>query len=333
MSEADRGVPASLRLRRLRRTEELRRSLSETDLDPARLVYPVFVRPGGGAPEPIESLPGVERHPLESLGERAREWDRDGVRAVLLFGVPRVKDPEGSGAVDPDGLIPQAIRAIRHSVPTLRIVTDVCLCAYTDHGQCGLLRAGEVDNDATVERLARMALAHARAGADMVAPSAMMDHQVREIRAALDRAGQTATAILAYAAKFASPLYGPFREAAGSAPKSGDRRSYQLPIGNAREALREMAADAAEGADLLMVKPALPYLDILARARRRFDLPLVAYQVSGEYAMIRAAAARGWIDEAAAIDESLIAMRRAGADWIITYFAREVAARARREGR
>jgi porphobilinogen synthase len=333
MSEADRGVPASLRLRRLRRTEELRRSLSETDLDPARLVYPVFVRPGGGAPEPIESLPGVERHPLESLGERAREWDRDGVRAVLLFGVPRVKDPEGSGAVDPDGLIPQAIRAIRHSVPTLRIVTDVCLCAYTDHGQCGLLRAGEVDNDATVERLARMALAHARAGADMVAPSAMMDHQVREIRAALDRAGQTATAILAYAAKFASPLYGPFREAAGSAPKSGDRRSYQLPIGNAREALREMAADAAEGADLLMVKPALPYLDILARARRRFDLPLVAYQVSGEYAMLRAAAARGWIDEAAAIDESLIAMRRAGADWIITYFAREVAARARREGR
>ncbi|MHB1932499.1 MAG: porphobilinogen synthase, partial [Thermoplasmata archaeon] len=274
MSEADRGVPASLRLRRLRRTEELRRSLSETDLDPARLVYPVFVRPGGGAPEPIESLPGVERHPLESLGERAREWDRDGVRAVLLFGVPRVKDPEGSGAVDPDGLIPQAIRAIRHSVPTLRIVTDVCLCAYTDHGQCGLLRAGEVDNDATVERLARMALAHARAGTDMVAPSAMMDHQVREIRAALDRAGQTATAILAYAAKFASPLYGPFREAAGSAPKSGDRRSYQLPIGNAREALREMAADAAEGADLLMVKPALPYLDILARARRRFDLPL-----------------------------------------------------------
>ncbi len=333
MSEADRGVPASLRLRRLRRTEEFRRSLSETDLDPARLVYPVFVRPGGGAPEPIESLPGVERHPLESLGERAREWDRDGVRAVLLFGVPRVKDPEGSGAVDPDGLIPQAIRAIRHSVPTLRIVTDVCLCAYTDHGQCGLLRAGEVDNDATVERLARMALAHARAGADMVAPSAMMDHQVREIRAALDRAGQTATAILAYAAKFASPLYGPFREAAGSAPKSGDRRSYQLPIGNAREALREMAADAAEGADLLMVKPALPYLDILARARRRFDLPLVAYQVSGEYAMLRAAAARGWIDEAAAIDESLIAMRRAGADWIITYFAREVAARARREGR
>ncbi len=333
MSEADRGVPASLRLRRLRRTEELRRSLSETDLDPARLVYPVFVRPGGGAPEPIESLPGVERHPLESLGERAREWDHDGVRAVLLFGVPRVKDPEGSGAVDPDGLIPQAIRAIRHSVPTLRIVTDVCLCAYTDHGQCGLLRAGEVDNDATVERLARMALAHARAGADMVAPSAMMDHQVREIRAALDRAGQTATAILAYAAKFASPLYGPFREAAGSAPKSGDRRSYQLPIGNAREALREMAADAAEGADLLMVKPALPYLDILARARRRFDLPLVAYQVSGEYAMLRAAAARGWIDEAAAIDESLIAMRRAGADWIITYFAREVAARARREGR
>ncbi len=333
MSEADRGVPASLRLRRLRRTEELRRSLSETDLDPARLVYPVFVRPGGGAPEPIESLPGVERHPLESLGERAREWDRDGVRAVLLFGVPRVKDPEGSGAVDPDGLIPQAIRAIRHSVPTLRIVTDVCLCAYTDHGQCGLLRAGEVDNDATVERLARMALAHARAGADMVAPSAMMDHQVREIRAALDRAGQTATAILAYAAKFASPLYGPFREAAGSAPKSGDRRSYQLPIGNAREALREMAADAAEGADLLMVKPALPYLDSLARARRRFDLPLVAYQVSGEYAMLRAAAARGWIDEAAAIDESLIAMRRAGADWIITYFAREVAARARREGR
>ncbi len=333
MSEADRGVPASLRLRRLRRTEELRRSLSETDLDPARLIYPVFVRPGGGAPEPIESLPGVERHPLESLGERAREWDRDGVRAVLLFGVPRVKDPEGSGAVDPDGLIPQAIRAIRHSVPTLRIVTDVCLCAYTDHGQCGLLRAGEVDNDATVERLARMALAHARAGADMVAPSAMMDHQVREIRAALDRAGQTATAILAYAAKFASPLYGPFREAAGSAPKSGDRRSYQLPIGNAREALREMAADAAEGADLLMVKPALPYLDILARARRRFDLPLVAYQVSGEYAMLRAAAARGWIDEAAAIDESLIAMRRAGADWIITYFAREVAARARREGR
>ena len=333
MSEADRGVPPSLRLRRLRRTEELRRSLSETELDPARLVYPVFVRPGGGAPEPIESLPGIDRHPLEGLGDRAREWSRDGVRAVLLFGVPRVKDPEGSGAVDPDGLIPQAIRRIRQSVPTLRILTDVCLCAYTDHGQCGLLRDGEVDNDTTVERLGRMALVHARAGADIVAPSAMMDHQVRGIRAALDRAGLTATAILAYAAKFASPLYGPFREAAGSAPKSGDRRSYQLPIGNAREALREMAADAAEGADLLMVKPGLPYLDILARARRRFDLPLVAYQVSGEYAMIRAAAARGWIDEAAVIDESLLAMRRAGADWIITYFAREVAARARRADR
>ncbi|MFG1529696.1 MAG: porphobilinogen synthase [Thermoplasmata archaeon] len=333
MSEADRSAPPSLRLRRLRRTEELRRSLSETELDPTRLIYPVFVRPGGGAPEPIESLPGIDRQPLEGLGDRAREWSRDGVRAVLLFGAPRIKDPEGSGAVDPDGLIPQAVRALRQSVPTLTILTDVCLCAYTDHGQCGRLRDGEVDNDATVERLARMALVHARAGADIVAPSAMMDHQVREIRAALDGAGLTATAILAYAAKFASPLYGPFREAAGSAPKSGDRRSYQLPIGNAREALRELAADAAEGADLLMVKPGLPYLDILARARRRFDLPLVAYQVSGEYAMIRAAAARGWIDEAAVIDESLLAMRRAGADWIITYFAREVAARARRADR
>ncbi|MHB1434509.1 MAG: porphobilinogen synthase [Thermoplasmata archaeon] len=330
MSDADPGVPTSLRLRRLRRTEELRSSLEETRIDPERLIYPVFVRPGGGAPDPIESLPGVDRSSLEGLGDRAREWSQDGVRAVLLFGVPLVKDPEGSGAIDDEGLIPQAIRSIRRSVPTMRILTDVCLCAYTDHGQCGLLRDGEVDNDATVERLARMALAHARAGADIVAPSAMMDHQVREIRAALDRAGFTATAILAYAAKFASPLYGPFREAAGSAPKSGDRKSYQLSPGNAREALREMAADAAEGADLLMVKPGLPYLDILERARRRFDHPLVAYQVSGEYAMIRAASARGWIEATAVIDESLLAMRRAGADWIITYFAREVAARARR---
>ncbi len=329
MSEADSEVPPSLRLRRLRRTEDLRASLRETRVDPERLVYPVFVRPGGGTPDPIESLPGIDRYPLEGLGDRARGWAQDGVRAVLLFGVPRVKDPEGSDAVDDRGLIPQAIRSIRRTVPTLRILTDVCLCAYTDHGQCGLLRDGEVDNDATVERLARMALAHARAGADIVAPSAMMDHQVRAIRTGLDRAGFTATAILAYAAKFASALYGPFREAAGSAPKGGDRASYQLSPANAREALMEMAADAAEGADLLMVKPGLPYLDILARARRRFDHPLVAYQVSGEYAMIRAAAARGWIDEAAVIDESLLAMRRAGADWIITYFAREVAARAR----
>ncbi|EQD35620.1 delta-aminolevulinic acid dehydratase, partial [mine drainage metagenome] len=197
-----------------------------------------------------------------------------------------------------------------------------CLCAYTDHGHCGLLRGGEVDNDATVGRLARMALVHARAGADIVAPSAMMDHQVREIRSTLDGGGFTATAILAYAAKFASALYGPFRDAAGSTPRTGDRRSYQLSPGNPREALREMAADASEGADLLMVKPGLPYLDILARARRRFDHPLVAYQVSGEYAMIRAAGARGWIDERAVIDESLLALRRAGADWIITYFAR-----------
>jgi porphobilinogen synthase len=324
MHDAEQSFPSSLRLRRLRRTDGLRRSLAETDLAPDRLILPVFVREGGGAPDPIAAMPGVFRYPVERIGERVASWQAEGLGAVLLFGVPDHRDAEGSGAIDDRGVVTQAVSQIRSAAPSLRIVTDLCLCAYTDHGQCGLLRQGEVDNDATVERLGCMAVVHARAGADIVAPSAMMDHQVRGIRSALDAAGAHATSILAYSAKFASRLYGPFREAAGSAPHWGDRQGYQLPLGNAREALREMALDAAEGADLLMVKPALPYLDILARARRRFDHPLVAYQVSGEYAMIRAAAAQGWIEEMPVVEETLLAMRRAGADWIITYFAREM---------
>jgi len=310
----------------------LRDWVAETEVELRRLVYPLFVRPGRGRPEPVPSMPGVDRYTVHDIGPLARQLEGEGIRSVLLFGVARAKDAEGSDAWAPDGLVPEAVRAIKRAAPGLVVVTDVCLCAYTSHGHCGVVRDGAVLNDPSCERLGRVAVAHAEAGADVVAPSAMMDGQVAWIRAALDAAGHEETAILAYSTKHASAFYGPFRDAEQSTPAFGDRRSYQMDYGNAREALHEMELDAAEGADLLMVKPALTSLDLLARARERFRLPLAAYQVSGEYATIKAAAARGVVEERAAVEETLCAIRRAGADLIITYFARDFArwSRARR---
>ncbi|MGA8542724.1 MAG: porphobilinogen synthase [Thermoplasmata archaeon] len=325
------GDSRPVRLRRLRRTESLRNWVAETDVALRHLIYPIFVAPGDGAPEPILSLPGVQRYPVPHLGSFARELDTEGIRAVLLFGVARTKDDEGSDAWAEDGGVPLAVRAIKDAAPRLVVATDVCLCAYTSHGHCGLVRDGAVDNESSVERLGRVAVAHANAGADVVAPSAMMDGQVAGIRAALDHAGHEETAILAYSTKHASAFYGPFRDAEQSTPSFGDRRSYQMDFRNAREALREMELDIAEGADLLMVKPASTSLDLLARARERFRLPLAAYQVSGEYAMIKAAAEKGVVDERAAVEETLVALRRAGADLLVTYFARDVARWARED--
>ncbi len=322
----------TIRLRRLRRTEALREWVAETEVELRRLIYPLFVRPGRGGSEAVSSMPGVFRYPVGEVGPLARRLADEGIRSVLLFGAARRKDDEGSDAWARDGVVPEAVRAVKRAAPSLVVVTDVCLCAYTVHGHCGLVRNGAVVNDASCERLGRVALAHARAGADVVAPSAMMDGQVSAIRAALDRAGHEETAVLAYSSKHASAFYGPFREAEDSTPAFGDRRGYQMDWRNAREALREMERDAAEGADLLMVKPALTSLDLLTRARKRFLLPLAAYQVSGEYAMIKAAAAAGALEERAAVEETLGALRRAGADLIVTYFARDVA-RWSREGR
>lgn len=318
-------APSSVRLRRLRRTPLLRDITAETRLSARELILPIFVRPGRGPPERIPSLPGVERRSVDDAVRLAVTAADGGVGAVLFFGLARRKDPEGSEAAADDGPVARAVRGTKSARPDAIVATDVCLCAYTSHGHCGLLRDGQVDNDATLPLLARMAVTHARAGADLVAPSAMMDHQVAAIRSGLDREGFPNTAILAYAAKYASAFYGPFRDAADSAPAVGDRRGYQIDPRNARDALREIALDIEEGADIAMVKPALPYLDVLARARARFDVPLAAYQVSGEYAMIKAAAAQGWVDEPAIVRESLGAIRRAGADLIVTYYAREFA--------
>ena len=315
----------AVRLRRLRRTAALRDWVAETEVTPRRLVYPLFVRPGRGGPEPVPSMPGVYRYTLRDLPALARALDEEGVRSVLLFGIARTKDAEGSEAWAPDGLIPEAVRALKRTAPEIVVVTDVCLCAYTSHGHCGVVRRGTVRNDESCERLGRVAVAHANAGVDVVAPSAMMDGQVARIRSALDAAGHEETATLAYSSKHASAFYGPFREVEQSTPSFGDRRSYQMDYRNAREALREMERDVAEGADLLMVKPALSSLDLLARARARFLLPLAAYQVSGEYARIKAAAAAGIVEERAAVEETLTAIRRAGADLIVSYFARDVA--------
>jgi porphobilinogen synthase len=277
-------------------------------------------------------MPGVYRYAVRDLVSLVPQLEEEGIRSVLLFGVARTKDAEGSDAWAPDGVVPEAVRKIKRAAPGLVVVTDVCLCAYTSHGHCGIVQDRAVVNDASCERLGRVAVAHANAGADVVAPSARLDGQVARIRTALDQAGHEETAILAYASKHASAFYGPFREAEGSAPAFGDRHSYQMDFRNAREALHQMERDAAEGADLLMVKPALTSLDLLARARERFLLPLAAYQVSGEYAMLKAAAARGIVEERHAVEESLGAIRRAGADLIVTYFARDVA-RWAREGR
>jgi porphobilinogen synthase len=313
------------RLRRLRRTEALRRLTRETDLSPRQLIYPLFCTPGQGLQQPIGAMPGVSRLSPDLCASVAREVQALGIGGVLLFGIPTHKDARGSSGTDPTGLVPQTVRAIKEAAPDLCVVTDVCLCEYTDHGHCGVLVDGSVDNDQTLPLLAQQAIAHAAAGADIVAPSDMMDGRVGFIRRALDEGGFQQTPILSYAAKFASAFYGPFREAAQSSPREGDRRGYQMDPANAREALEEIAIDIAEGADLVMVKPALAYLDILQRARERFGLPLWAYNVSGEYAMVKAAAAAGHLDEERAMMEMLTGIRRAGADAIIPSFALDAA--------
>jgi porphobilinogen synthase len=311
------------RLRRLRRTGALRSLVRETRLDRADLVYPLFVGPESRA---NEELPALGRFSVDDLSGEVEELLGLGLSAVILFGIPEEKDEEGSGAYASDGIVQRALRSLRERYPDLVLVTDVCLCEYTSHGHCGVIENGEVANDTTVELLARTAVSHVEAGADVVAPSDMMDGRVGAIRAALDDAGFGEIAIVSYAAKYASAFYGPFREAAESAPSFGDRRGYQLDPANVREALRECELDVAEGADALIVKPALPNLDVIRAVRERFDLPVAAYNVSGEYAMVKAAAARGWMDERQAAIESLTAIRRAGADFVVTYWAKELAA-------
>jgi porphobilinogen synthase len=315
------------RLRRLRRTPTLRRLVAETRLSVDGLVAPLFVKEGIDVPEPIASMPGVMQHTQESLRKEVHELAGLGVPAVMLFGVPAVKDARGSGADAADGVVQTAVRNLRDEVgDAIVLMTDDCLDEFTGHGHCGLLTAdGLVDNDATLERYASIALSQAAAGADIVAPSGMMDGQVAAIRAALDGGGFADTAILAYAAKYASALYGPFRDAAECAPQFGDRRGYQMDPANGREAIEEVADDVVEGADMVMVKPALAYLDVIAAIRARFSLPVAAYHVSGEYAMVKAAAQLGWIDGEAVAVEHLVAIKRAGADIILTYLAREVA--------
>jgi porphobilinogen synthase len=313
------------RMRRLRKTGTLRSMLRETRLATPDLILPLFVVEGSGVREPIASMPGVNRFSVDQVVAEAKEVRDLGIPAVILFGIPNDKDARGSGADAADGIVQRAAQAIRGQVADLVVITDVCLCEYTDHGHCGVLDGEEVANDPSVARLVETAVSHARAGAQVVAPSDMMDGRVGAIRSGLDASGFEDVAILAYAAKFASAYYGPFRDAAESTPAFGDRRAYQMDPPNRREALREMRLDLAEGADMLMVKPALPYLDILADARREFDVPLAAYHVSGEYAMIHAAAERGWIDGERAMEEALVSIKRAGADLILTYAAKDLA--------
>ena len=327
----------ALRGRRLRRTPALRGLVRETRLHPSMLVQPLFIQAGATGREPIAAMPGQDRLGLAALQGEAMRLRAAGVRSVLLFGLPSAKDASGSGAWAADGIVQEGIRALRAVDPELVIIADVCLCEYTSHGHCGILAGSgddaTVDNDTSLELLARTAVSLAEAGADIVAPSAMMDGQVAAIRAALDEAGHGQTAILAYAAKHASAFYGPFREAADSAPAFGDRRSYQMDPANGREARREIDADLAEGADMVMIKPALPSLDLVAAARARTDVPIAAYQVSGEYSAVCAAAANGWLDRRAVALESLVAIARAGADIIVTYFAVEAAGWLREEAR
>ncbi len=322
-----------VRMRRLRRTETLRQMVRETTLTVHDLIYPMFVVPGEKQRQEVASMPGVFRVSVDELVRDAEEVARLGIPAVLLFGIPERKDEWGSEAYDENGIIQRAVRALKRAVPDLVVITDVCLCEYTSHGHCGVVRETpsgfEVDNDATLELLAKTAVSQAAAGADIVAPSDMMDGRIKVIREALDENGFAHVLILSYAAKMASAFYGPFREAAESAPKFGDRRSYQMDFANKREALREIALDLEEGADIVMVKPALAYLDIIALARERFEVPIAAYNVSGEYAMVKAAAKMGWLDEERIVWEILTAIKRAGADLIITYFAKEVAQRLR----
>jgi porphobilinogen synthase len=314
-----------VRPRRLRATATLRRMVRETRLSPDQLILPLFAVTGSGVERPITALPGQSHQSPDVLARRARAAFDAGIPAVLLFGIPDHKDAAATSAYESGGVVQAAIRAIKDSAPDLVVITDVCLCAYTDHGHCGVVVDGEVHNDMSIELIARTAASHADAGADIVAPSDMMDGRVAAIRAALDAEGHATTAILSYAVKYASAFYGPFREAAGSAPGFGDRRGYQMDHANAREALREVAQDTAEGADMVMVKPAVTYLDVIQAVRGATNLPVAAYHVSGEFAMLKAAAERGWLDERDAALETLTAIRRAGADLIITYFAEDVA--------
>jgi porphobilinogen synthase len=313
--------------RRLRRTEGLRRLVRETRVATDDLVLPLFVVPGKDVERPVTSMPGVFQHSVDRVVQVCREARGLGIPAVILFGIPERKDGRASGAYDQEGIVQRALRAIRETVPDLVLITDVCCCEYTDHGHCGIVRGEHVDNDATLPLLARIAVSHVQAGADVVAPSDMMDGRIGAIRRALDENGAPETPIIAYAAKFASAFYGPFRDAAESTPQFGDRRAYQMDPANGDEALREIGLDIGEGADIVMVKPALAYLDIIRRAKDRFGCPVAAYNVSGEYAMVKAAAANGWVDEARVVDETLTAIRRAGASIILTYFARDVARR------
>ncbi len=313
------------RPRRLRRNEALRALIRETHLSPDQFIYPLFIMPGKGKREPIPSMPGIDRISVDQLGREAKECLDLGVNSVILFGLPEDKDPMGSGAHAKDGIIQRAIKELKNRAPQLLVTTDVCLCEYTSHGHCGVIINNRVDNDSTLEILAQTALSHARAGADIVAPSDMMDGRIGEIRAILDENEFTDIPIMSYAVKYASAFYGPFRDAADCAPQHGDRRGYQMDPANAVEALREATLDVDEGADILMVKPAVAYLDIIHRLRQEFDLPIAAYHVSGEYAMIKAAAANGWIDEARVMEETLLSIKRAGADIILTYFAKDMA--------
>ena len=313
-------------MRRLRRTQALRDLVRETELSPSHLVQPLFVVPGEGVREEVPSMPGIERFSISELVAEATEVMAEGVRAVILFGVPAEKDEMGSGAYDSEGIVQMAVRALKEAHPGLTVITDVCLCEYTSHGHCGFVRDGEVDNDLTLELLAKTAISHAEAGADVVAPSDMMDGRIGAIRSQLDADGHSGVAILAYSAKYASAFYGPFREAAESAPEFGDRRGYQMDPANADEALREVRLDLEEGADMVMVKPATPYLDVIRRVKEATGAPVGAYHVSGEYSMLKAAAINGWLDERAAVLETLTAIRRAGADVVITYYAKEAAA-------
>jgi porphobilinogen synthase len=313
-------------MRRLRRTKALRDLVRETTLTPGQLIQPLFVVAGEGVREEVDSMPGVERFSISELVAEATELASVGVGAVLLFGIPSQKDETGSGAYDNEGVVQMAVRALKEAHPDLVVITDVCLCEYTSHGHCGFVSDGEVDNDITVELLAKTAISHAEAGADVVAPSDMMDGRVGVIRHQLDEEGHPGVAIFSYSAKYASAFYGPFRDAAESTPEFGDRRGYQLDSANAAEAVREAKLDLEEGADMLLIKPATAYLDIVRRVKEETGAPLAAYHVSGEYSMLKAAAENGWIDERAAVLETLTSIRRAGADAIVTYYAKEAAA-------
>jgi porphobilinogen synthase len=313
------------RPRRLRRNERFRELVRETSISPRNFIYPLFVGPGKNKVQPVSSMPGIAQLSVDRAVTECEEVKSLGIPAVILFGIPEHKDSAGTEAYADSGIVQQAIRAIKEKVPGLLVITDVCLCEYTDHGHCGMIKGGDVDNDSTLELLAKEALSHARAGADIVAPSDMMDGRVGAIRKTLDQNGFDQIAIMAYAAKYASGFYGPFREAAESMPQFGDRRSYQMDPANADEALREVELDIREGADIVMVKPAMAYLDIIYRVKTKFGYPLAAYNVSGEYSMIKAAGQNGWIDEARIVMEVLLAIKRAGADMILTYFAKDAA--------